>query len=277
MLGEQQKGSIPAVSKKQVEQFRIPLPPLPVQQEIVRILDNFTELTAELNKNLEEELAARQKQYEHYRDELLRQGTITHYGKIIDMLVQPITDGPHTTPTLVEKGIPFLSAEAVFDGRIHFNKKRGFITEEFDSECCRKYKPQRDDVLMVKSGSTTGKVGYVDTDERFNVWSPLAAMRVNAKNSPRFLFHLLQSEHVQKQVRTKASHGSQPNLSMRALEQFDVPIPSFDVQEEIAAVLDNLDALCNDLASGLPAEIATRQKQYEYYRDKLLTFKELEG
>ncbi len=277
LLGEQQKGSIPAVSKKQVEQFRIPLPPLPVQQEIVRILDNFTELTAELNKNLEEELAARQKQYEHYRDELLRQGTITHYGKIIDMLVQPITDGPHTTPTLVEKGIPFLSAEAVFDGRIHFNKKRGFITEEFDSECCRKYKPQRDDVLMVKSGSTTGKVGYVDTDERFNVWSPLAAMRVNAKNSPRFLFHLLQSEHVQKQVRTKASHGSQPNLSMRALEQFDVPIPSFDVQEEIAAVLDNLDALCNDLASGLPAEIATRQKQYEYYRDKLLTFKELEG
>lgn len=67
MLGEQQKGSIPAVSKKQVEQFRIPLPPLPVQQEIVRILDNFTELTAELTA----ELAARQKQYEYYRDKLL--------------------------------------------------------------------------------------------------------------------------------------------------------------------------------------------------------------
>ena len=272
-LQECQYGAgIPALAKTTVASLKIPLPPLPVQQEIVRILDNFTELTAELTA----ELAARRKQYEYYRDELLRQGTITHYGKIIDMLVQPITDGPHTTPTLVEKGIPFLSAEAVFDGRIHFNKKRGFITEEFDSECCRKYKPQRDDVLMVKSGSTTGKVGYVDTDERFNVWSPLAAMRVNAKNSPRFLFHLLQSEHVQKQVRTKASHGSQPNLSMRALEQFDVPIPSFDVQEEIAAVLDNLDALCNDLASGLPAEIAARQKQYEYYRDKLLTFKELE-
>lgn len=266
-------GNIPKLTGGDFRAIRIPLPPLPVQQEIVRILDNFTELTAELTA----ELAARRKQYEYYRDELLRQGTITHYGKIIDMLVQPITDGPHTTPTLVEKGIPFLSAEAVFDGRIHFNKKRGFITEEFDSECCRKYKPQRDDVLMVKSGSTTGKVGYVDTDERFNVWSPLAAMRVNAKNSPRFLFHLLQSEHVQKQVRTKASHGSQPNLSMRALEQFDVPIPSFDVQEEIAAVLDNLDALCNDLASGLPAEIAARQKQYEYYRDKLLTFKELDA
>lgn len=270
-------GNIPKLTGGDFRAIRIPLPPLPVQREIVRILDNFTELTAELNKKLEEELAARRKQYEHYRDDMLQQGTLAHRGKIIDMLVQPITDGPHTTPALVEKGIPFLSAEAVFDGRIHFNKKRGFITKEFDSECCRKYKPQRDDVLMVKSGSTTGKVGYVDTDERFNVWSPLAAMRVNTKNSPRFLFHLLQSEHVQKQVRAKASHGSQPNLSMRALEQFDVPIPPFEVQEEIAAILDNLDALCNDLSSGLPAEIAARQKQYEYYRDKLLTFKELEG
>ncbi|MFR0968319.1 MAG: restriction endonuclease subunit S [Coprococcus sp.] len=84
---------------------------------------------------------------------------------------------------------------------------------------------------MVKSGSTTGKVGYVNTNERFNIWSPLAAMRTNERNYSRFLFHLLQSDMVQKQVKAKASHGSQPNLSMRALEQFDVIIPPFDIQK----------------------------------------------
>ena len=210
--------SFPSVDMAKFAKFKIPIPPLPVQREIVRILDNFTELTAELT--------ARKKQYEFYRDKLLTYKNSAKHGKIMDMLAQPITDGPHTTPKLVDSGVPFLSAEAIYDGRIHFEKKRGFITEEFDSECCKKYKPQKNDVFMVKSGSTTGKVGFVDTDIRFNIWSPLAAMRTNDNNSPRFLFHLLQSESVQKQVQAKASHGSQPNLSMRALEQFDVVIPS---------------------------------------------------
>ena len=242
----------------------LPVPPLPVQREIVRILDNFPELTAELT--------ARKQQYAYYRDKLLTSRIDYRHGKIIDMLKQPITDGPHTTPELVEDGIPFLSVEAVFDGKIHFEKRRGNITPEFDAECCKKYKPQKHDIFMVKSGSTTGKVGYVDTDERFNIWSPLAAMRVNSENSSRYLFHLLQSKMVQQQVVAKASHGSQPNLSMRALEQFDVVIPPLDIQLRLANVLDNFDAICTDLNIGLPAEIEARKKQYEYYRDKLLTF-----
>lgn len=255
------KGSkMPRGSKEAVLQYITPVPPLPVQREIVRILDNFTELTA------------RKQQYAYYRDKLLTPRTDYRHVKIIDMLKQPITDGPHTTPELMEYGIPFLSVEAVFDGKIHFEKRRGNITPEFDAECCKKYKPQKHDIFMVKSGSTTGKVGYVDTDERFNIWSPLAAMRVNSENSSRYLFHLLQSKMVQQQVVAKASHGSQPNLSMRALEQFDVVIPPLDIQLRLANVLDNFDAICTDLNIGLPAEIEARQKQYEYYRDKLLTF-----
>ena len=267
------QGNFASVDMKKFAKFEFPLVPLPVQQEIVRILDTFTELTAELTAELAAELAARKKQYEYYRDKLLTFEQSYRIGKIIDMLVQPITDGPHTTPTLVDSGIPFLSAEAVFDGRIHCEKKRGYITEAFDAECCKKYKPQKDDVFMVKSGSTTGKVGYVDTEERFNIWSPLAAMRVNDHCSSRYLFHLLQSTSVQKQVKAKASHGSQPNLSMRALEQFEVPIPPLDVQLKIARLLDNFDAICSDLNIGLPAEMEARRKQYEYYRDKLLSFK----
>ncbi|KXB64599.1 type I restriction modification DNA specificity domain protein [Parvimonas sp. KA00067] len=253
--------------------IKLPVPPLEVQREIVHILDSFTLLTAELTA----ELTARKKQYEYYRDKLLNnnQNVNARVGKLIDMLSQPITDGPHTTPVLVDDGIPFLSAEAVSDGKIYFDKKRGNITKEFDEECCKKYKPQRNDVFMVKSGSTTGKVGYVDTDERFNIWSPIAALRVNDNNSSRYLFHLLQSTSVQNMVKSKASHGSQPNLGMRVLEQFEVSIPPLDVQIKIAEVLDNFDAICSDLNSGLPAEIEARQKQYEYYRDKLLTFKQL--
>lgn len=192
--------------------------------------------------------------------------------KIIDMLSQSITDGPHTTPVFVESGVPFVSVDSVWDGKIHFERMRGYITEEFDLECCKKYKPQKHDVYMVKSGSTTGKVAYVDTDIRFNIWSPLAAMRVNENNSSRYLYHLLQTDYVQQQVKAKSSHGSQPNLSMRALEQFVVSVPDLKEQNRIVSILDHFDALCNDLTSGLPAEIEARQKQYEYYRDKLLAF-----
>ncbi len=248
--------SVPAI-----KDIVIPVPPLPMQSEIVKILDNFTELTA------------RKKQYEYYRDTLM-QNVDGEKFRIIDMLAQPITDGPHTTPTFVKIGVPFVSVDSVWDGKIHFEKMRGYITEEFDLECCKKYKPQKHDIYMVKSGSTTGKVAYVDTDIRFNIWSPLAAMRVNSNNSSRYLYHLLQTKFIQEQVRAKSSHGSQPNLSMRSLEQFQVKVPSLPEQERIVAILDRFDALCNDLTSGLPAEIAARQKQYEYYRDKLLTFEE---
>ena len=261
---------MPRGSKDAVMKFEIPLPPIEVQREIVRILDNFTNLTAELTA----ELTARKTQYAYYRDNLLTTKPQWNHVKILDMLSQPITDGPHTTPQFVQNGVPFISVDSIWDGKIHFEKRRGYITEEFDEECCKKYKPQKNDVYMVKSGSTTGKVAFVDTDIRFNIWSPLAAMRVNEKNSARFLFYLLQTERVQKQVKAKSSHGSQPNLGMRELEQFEVDIPPLDVQNRIVNVLDNFEKICSDLNIGLPAEIEARQKQYEYYRDKLLTFAE---
>lgn len=253
------------VSPKKLEKVKIPLPPLEIQREIVRILDNFTELIAEL--------IARKKQYEYYLEKMIYNPAWT-VGTILDMLEQPITDGPHETPTFVEKGVPFISVESICDSKIDLNKKRGFITKEYDDVCARKYKPKRNDVYMVKSGSTTGKVAIVDFDEDFNIWSPIAAMRTNGDNHPRFLYHLLKSKAIQTQVLKKASHGSQPNLGMRELEKFIVHIPSLFEQQRIVGILDRFDALCNDLTMGLPAEIEARQKQYEYYRDKLLSFKE---
>lgn len=89
----------------------------------------------------------------------------------------PITDGPHETPELFNEGIPFLSAEAVKNDRLNFNLKRGFISQKEHERFSKKYKPKLGDVYMVKSGATTGNVARVDTDEEFNIWSPLAAMR----------------------------------------------------------------------------------------------------
>lgn len=89
--------------------------------------------------------------------------------KVLDLLIQPITDGPHETPKLVEKGVPFISVDAIVDNKIDFNRKRGNISEEYDELCCKKYKPQFHDVYLVKSGSTVGKVAIVETTDRFNI------------------------------------------------------------------------------------------------------------
>ena len=151
--------------------------------------------------------------------------------KLIDLLNQPITDGPHETPNLVEKGIPFISADAIVDNRIDFSRKRGFITEEYDLQCRKKYGPELYDVYLVKSGSTVGKVAIVETTKQFNIWSPLAAMRCKGKTNPYFLYFLFQTKENQNQVKSKASNGTQPNLSMRELEQFNVQIsPLHDEQ-----------------------------------------------
>ena len=257
------------VSKDKMKQVQIPLPALPVQREIVRILDSFTLYSAELTA----ELTARRKQYEFYRDKLLNFNHVQYKEvALLELLCQSITDGPHETPVFVDSGIPFISAEAIHDTRIDFSKIRGFISSEYNEQCNKKYKPQINDVFMVKSGSTTGKVAMVTDSREFNIWSPIAAMRTNKSLLPRYLFYILQTKDIQNQVVKYASNGSQPNLSMRKLEQFKIKVPPMEVQERIVKVLDNFDAICSDLGIGLPAEIEKRQKQYEYYREKLLTF-----
>ncbi len=248
---------------------KMPIPPMEVQNEIIRIIDKFGELIEALN----EELTIRKTQYEYYRD-ILISNVNGKPGKLLDMLERNITDGPHTTPTLFDSGVPFVSATAVYDGRVHLEDMKGYISKEFDEECAKKYKPQKHDVFMVKSGSTTGKVAYVDFDDDFNVWSPIAAMRTNSLSSSRFLYHLLQTTDIQNQVKERMSHGSQPNLSMRALEQFDVVIPDLREQERLSKILDRMGELTYGVESGLPAEIEIRKKQLEYYKDRILEFKE---
>lgn len=163
---------------------------------------------------------------------------------MLDLLVQPVSDGPHETPDLVDDGIPFISVDAIVDNKIDFDRKRGYITEEYDLECRKKYSPQRDDVYLVKSGATVGKVAIVETDERFNIWSPLAAMRTNKDLMlPKYLYFYLQLKDVQDEIYEKSIGGTQPNLSMRVLEKFDIKVPHIDEQSKIVLALENLDNL----------------------------------
>ncbi len=160
-----------------------------------------------------------------------------------------ITDGPHETPEFVTEGVDFISAEAVSDRRIDFDKRRGYISPELHAYYCRKCKPVRHDLLLCKSGATTGKLARVDVDFEFSVWSPLALVR--AKRSlilPRFLEMALRSEYVQKQIRRTWSAGTQPNISMGDLEQLFVVAPETEEQAEILGYVDQeaggFDLLC---------------------------------
>ncbi|CCF04155.1 type I restriction enzyme, S subunit [Bacillus velezensis CAU B946] len=164
--------------------------------------------------------------------------------KLREMLAEPVTDGPHETPKLEESGIPFISVDAIVDNQIDFDRKRGYISEEIDELYSKKYRPQYHDVFLVKSGSTVGKTAIVETKERFNIWSPLAAMRVGEVSDPYFLYFLLQTRKMQNQVKDKASSGTQPNLGMRELEKFHTQItPNLEEQKKIGAFFQQLDNL----------------------------------
>ena len=162
-------------------------------------------------------------------------------SKVLHCLSMPITDGPHTTPILYDTGIPFVSAEAVScgNGRIDFSHIRGYISEKFYKECCQKYIPEIDDIYMIKSGATTGRVAIVDTTRVFTIWSPLAVFRCNKDCMlPKFLFYYLQSPAFQKEVEFGWTFGTQQNVGMRSLEQMKVCVPPLNEQNTIVHHLD---------------------------------------
>jgi type I restriction enzyme S subunit len=164
------------------------------------------------------------------------------------VVTTPITDGPHITPELQPRGIPFVSAEAVWDGRIHLDAMRGFISVEDNAEFSRKYSPEAEDIYIVKSGATTGKVAINTIVEPFNIWSPLAAIRCNQDTAmPRFVFYALTSAYFQEAVQVSWNVGTQPNIGMEVIENLSILLPPVEDQCRIADYLDaqtsEMDAL----------------------------------
>jgi type I restriction enzyme S subunit len=196
--------------------------------------------------------------------------------KVLYVLKESITDGPHTTPELFDDGIPFVSAEAVScgNGKIDFEHIRGYISEEFYKECCKKYIPQINDIYMIKSGATTGRVAIVDTNRVFTIWSPLAVFRCNTnKVISKYMFYCLQSSYFQNQVQDGWSFGTQQNIGMRVLEQLKITQPPIKEQKEIVNHLDTKCAEADAVIADKKAQLETLAEYkksliYEYVTGK---------
>ena len=263
-------GSLPQISLTITEEFKIPLPPLAVQREIVHILDKFTLLSQELEDKLAAELAARRVQYEYYRDKLLNltKQEYSIYAQIYLGDICQIYDGTHQTPKYTDFGVKFVSVENIEN--LYASQK--YISNE-DYETNYKIKPACGDILMTRIG-VIGKCAVVDRDEPLAYYVSLALLKPNyQKVSSKYLKYYLESSIGKRGLRKLTLVNAVPiKVNMGDIKKVKISLPPLDVQERIVKVLDNFDAICSDLGIGLPAEIEKRQQQYEFYRDKLLTF-----
>ena len=152
------------------------------------------------------------------------------------VVATPITDGPHETPEFIDDGVLFVSAEAVSSGNINFSKAR-YISREDHLRYSKKYRPQKFDIYMVKSGATTGVTAIVETDDEFNIWSPLAVVRCKPEHSPYFVLFAMRSRNFQESVVVNWSFGTQQNIGMNVIENLPIACPPADEQKEIAAFI----------------------------------------
>lgn len=280
-------GGVPSLTQSVLNKVKLPVPPLEVQREIVRILDNFAIATTEIQQKLQEELAARQKQYEYYRDFLLtfksnestilneRTNELELSGAIRWMKLGDICDvrdGTHDSPKQTLNGKYLITSKNIKNGTIDYAGSYFISNEDFDKINLRS-KVEINDILFTMIG-TIGEIGLVKNEPDYAIKN-VGLIKTNNELLSRFLKHYLKSKQVKKYIDNNKSQGSQSFLALGKLRNIPIPILKTQRIETIVDILDRFDALCNDITSGLPAEIEARQKQYEYYRDKLLTFKEL--
>ena len=251
-------GGQPNLSQELLKSLRLPLPPLFEQRAIAAFLDCETAkidaLVAKKERLIELLQEKRTALISHDvtrgldPDVPMKDSGVEWLGEIPEhwtglplkrWVATKITDGPHETPELLPNGIDFISAEAVSGGVIDFERRRGFISPELHAQYSRKCKPVRDDILICKSGATTGKLAKVDTAIDFSIWSPLALVRSDSSRiSPRFLNTVLEADYVQNQIRRTWSAGTQPNISMGDIERLYVMAPNLGEQAEILAHID---------------------------------------
>ena len=258
-------GTVKSITMADLKKIDIPVPPLEVQNEIVRILDNFTTLTAELTA----ELTARKNQYSWYRDYLLKFENKIEIVKLGDIV--EVYDGTHQTPDYKKTGIPFISVENI--DNIYNTEK--YISEE-DYEKNYRIKPKIDDIFMTRIG-TIGKCAIVTKNNPLAYYVSLALLRPNKnKIDSAYLKYIIESGIGKKELNKRILFTAVPiKINKGDIDKLEIPLPPLEVQKRIVGVLDNFEKICNDLNIGLPAEIEARQKQYEYFREKLLTFKNI--
>ncbi|HOP49294.1 MAG TPA: restriction endonuclease subunit S [Ignavibacteriales bacterium] len=267
------------VYPKDLQNFRVPIPPLPVQEEIVRILDKFTADVNEHIQLLERELELRHKQYEYYRNKLLtpteENGSWLLNGHSVEWKtlgeVCDVTSGG--TPSKSKKEywengiIPWLKSEVCNNTSIY--SASDFITELGLKNSSTKLL-EKNITLMAMVGATRFKTAFWEFEAYTNQNIASINSKIKNKLSNKFIFYYLTNKYDE--FRKKMSSYGMINLE--TIRSINIPIPPMEEQERIVGILDKFNKLINDLSIGLPAEIQARKKQYEYYRNKLLTFKE---
>ena len=253
-----------------MKKFIFPVPPLPIQNEIVKLLDNFTELTAELTA----ELALRKKQYNFYRDSLLNfdQKNSKVEWKTLGDVCDILSGYPFDSSQFVNNGIRLMRGMNVKRGVLDFQEGNNRYWKNTDG--LDKYKLEADDIIIAMDGSLVGQSYGLVKEEHLPLLLVQRVARVRSKESnSHYVYHYISSGKLTEYVNAKRTAGAVPHISLKDIEKFEIPFPDIEKQNKIAEILDRFDTLCNDLTQGLPAEIAARKKQYEYYRDKLLTFR----
>ncbi|EPB8849396.1 restriction endonuclease subunit S [Escherichia coli] len=239
---------------------------LAIQSEIVRILDKFTALTAELTA----ELNMRKKQYNYYRDQLLSFDESSVEWKTL-LEACDYVDYRGKTPKKTQSGIFLVTAKNIRMGYIDYHASQEFISEEDYAIVMRRGLPKKGDVLI----TTEAPCGFVAQVNRENIALAQRVIKYRSKNtqlSNSFLKHYLLGSQFQDKLMQAATGSTVKGINGSRLHQLKIPIPSKVEQDRIVAILDKFDTLTNSITEGLPREIELRQKQYEYYRDLLFSF-----
>ncbi|MGH1046238.1 restriction endonuclease subunit S [Bacillus mycoides] len=255
----------------ELKKLKIPIPPLKVQEEIVRMLDIFTELTAKLTAELTAELTARKKQYTYYRDKLFTfdEGEV-EWKTLGD--VGEFTRGKRFVKNdMLSEGFPCIHYGEMYT---HYNiwaeKTKSFVSYDLASKL---RVADHGDVVIVAAGETIedigkgtawlGNTGVVIHDACFSYRSSL---------NPKYVSYFLRTKHFHDQIRKHISSGKISAINTNGLGKAKIPIPPLEEQARIVSILDKFDALTSSISEVLPREIELRQKQYNYYRNMLLSF-----
>ena len=253
-------------NKTNLKKIKIPIPPIEIQEKIVQILDKMTEYVTELTS----ELTSRKKQYSFYRDKLLSFEDEVYQVKWKTLLdiSKKITSGgtPNRSNSLYYGGsIPWLRTQEVDFREIYDTELR--ITEEGLANSSAKW-IEKNAVIVAMYGATAAKVGIAKIPLTTNQACCNIEVEEDIANY-RYVYHWLTYNY---EVLKSMGQGSQSNINAGMIKSFKIPVPSLEIQSRIVQILDNFDMVCNDLNIGLPKEIELRQKQYEYFKEKLLTF-----
>ena len=265
-------GNIPKLTGKDFRGLEVPVPPLEVQREIVRVLDHFTLLRQELSA----ELSARRKQYEYYSQELLVNSVsdyvaISSLGKWMGGKTPSMDNSDYWTNGV----IPWISSKDMKSAVL--SDTQDHITEEAVSGASMKMFPAGTVAIVTRSGilKHTFPVVYVPFETTIN--QDIKALIPAQNVSGRYVSLVMQAFSEDIRTKTKKQGGTVDSLDFQKVLEYEIPLPSYEKQMELVKKLESFDMFTNSLVEGLPAEIEARTKQYEYYRDKLLSFKRKEA